>query len=68
MSIELVSMGQLVIPIGENIRLAGTPAGDRLIVEFPAIEWRGDRLRDGTASSTFASRSRLTTARSSTCR
>lgn len=45
MGIELVPMGLLAVTIGENIRLSGTPAGDRVIVEFPAIEWRGDRLR-----------------------
>ena len=45
MGIELVSLGQLVITIAENIRLDGTPGGDRIIVEFSDIEWRGDRLR-----------------------
>lgn len=45
MSIELVPLGTMIVTLGENIRLAGTPAGDRVIVEFPAIEWRGERLQ-----------------------
>ena len=47
MAIELAAMGTMTVTIGENIRLSGTPAGDRVIVEFPAVEWRGERLRAG---------------------
>lgn len=37
-------MGIMTVTLGENIRLAGTPAGDRVIVEFPAVDWVGERL------------------------
>src|SRR5512143_1975047 len=45
MSIELVPLGTMIVTLGENIRMPGTPSGERVIVEFPAITWEGDRLR-----------------------
>ncbi len=45
MPIELVHLGTLTLTLGETVRLAGTPAGDRVIVEFPAIAFEGERLR-----------------------
>ena len=44
MSLELVPLGDLNVTLGEQLRLAGTPSGERVIVEFPEIEWKGDRL------------------------
>jgi uncharacterized protein DUF3237 len=43
-SIELVPLGTMTITIAENIRLNGTPSGDRMIVEFSDIQWRGERI------------------------
>jgi hypothetical protein len=42
--IELVSLGTMTITPGETLRLAGTPAGDRLIVEFAGVDFAGERL------------------------
>jgi len=54
MAIELVPLGTMALTIGENIRLAGTPSGDRLIVEFPAVELTGDRITASLKGSSAA--------------
>jgi Protein of unknown function (DUF3237) len=42
--IELVPLGTLTLTLADQIRIPGTPAGDRMIVEFSAIEWHGERV------------------------
>jgi hypothetical protein len=43
--IELVALGTMTITPGDTMRLAGTPAGDRVIVEFAAIDFDGERVK-----------------------
>jgi hypothetical protein len=44
-TIALVPLGTLTITLGENIRIPATPSGDRVIVEFPAIDFVGERIK-----------------------
>jgi Protein of unknown function (DUF3237) len=45
MPLELVPLGILTLTMGDTHTLPGGPAGTRVIVELPRVEWRGDRLR-----------------------
>ncbi|HVY44243.1 MAG TPA: DUF3237 domain-containing protein, partial [Minicystis sp.] len=45
MALELVPLGRMSLTLGETIRMPDTPSGLRVIVEFPAIEFDGDRLK-----------------------
>lgn len=44
-TIELAPLGTLHLTMGESIAIPNSPAGMRVIVEFPAIRWEGERLR-----------------------
>jgi hypothetical protein len=45
MNLDIAPLGTLTLVMGESIRIADCPAGTRVIVEFPAITWEGERLR-----------------------
>ena len=43
--IELVPLGTLTLKMAAPVVLPSSPAGTRVIVEFPEIRWEGERLR-----------------------
>ncbi|MDI1451729.1 DUF3237 domain-containing protein [Polyangium sp. 6x1] len=45
MGLQLTPLGTLTLAMGESITLPNCPSGLRVIVEFPAITWEGERLR-----------------------
>lgn len=53
-TIELVPLGTLTVALGETVRMLGTPSGERVVVEFPAIEFVGDRIRAHRKGATAA--------------
>jgi hypothetical protein len=43
--LELETLGLLTLTMGDTVRMAETPSGMRVIVEFPAVDWEGDRVQ-----------------------
>src|SRR5262245_8220333 len=54
MTIELAPLGTLHLTMGESIPIPNCPAGLRVLVEFPASRWEGERLRAGLKGSAAA--------------
>jgi hypothetical protein len=42
--LQLAPLGTLTLTMGESTRLDATPSGTRVIVDFDAVRWSGDRL------------------------
>lgn len=45
MSVEAVPLATMIASSAPPLRVDGGPAGTRIVVEFTAIEWEGERIR-----------------------
>lgn len=52
--IELIPLGTLTMKMAPPVVLPVSPAGTRVIVEFPEIAWQGERLRAHRKGATAA--------------